>query len=317
MTGRSSHQVRTSRFGALAMAALALGCAAIAAMMVSRMLKARGYTGSEVRPLVVAKEDLPAGVPVRPEQLTVVDWPRSTAPAGSFATVEALLKSSNDPVPTAGILAGEPVVAARLSSDKSGTGVVRLLKENMRAVAVKVDDAIGQTGLVYPGATVDVIVTIRDPESRTPSSRIAVQNARVLTVGADSDVATRRRRKSADTGPTRNTYLTLEVTPRDAEIIAMGRNEGRIDIALRSSTDMDSVETDGATPVALTASEDEIEYVAEPEEIAPAPKPAPKPAAKKKSRKSKRRAKDTKKKTSKRDRAPERSGGRKIRLVAK
>lgn len=312
MGHRPSGGVRATRFGALALAAVALGCAAVAAMMLSRMLSARGYTGSQIRPVVIAKQDLAAGLPIRADQLTVVDWPQGTAPAGSFVDVQAVFHGSESPVPTAGILAGEPIVAARLSSDGSGTGVVRLLRDNMRAVAVKVDDAIGQTGLVYPGATVDVIVTIRDPESRGPSSRIAVQNARVLTVGSDSDVATRRRKAKAEPGE-RGTFLTLEVSPQDAEIIAMGRNEGRIDIALRSSSDQDNVATTGATPVALSADDAEEPVVETAVSEEPEATPAPAPKRKARGKKTKHRTSES----SQTERAPERRDGRKIRLVAK
>ena len=48
-------------------------------------------------------------------------------------------------------------------------------------IAVKVDDSVGRAGLVYPGAIVDVIATIRDPEGRGPSTRIAVSAYRTWT----------------------------------------------------------------------------------------------------------------------------------------
>jgi|GEM_PF-1700333 len=262
----SPRSVTAARFGALAMAAVALGCAAIAAMMVGRLLTARGYTGSRVRPVVVAKRDLPAAQPLSRDDLELRDWPEKSVPAGSFSNIDSLLSAvSSDtnasPVPTAGILAGEPVVLSRLSVSSAGTGVARLVRPNMRAVALRVEDAVGKTSLVYPGAAVDVIVTIRDPGGRGPSSRIAVQNARVLTVGRDTDVATRRARESApgkkgsaksasDTG---RTFVTLEVTPEESEVLAMARNEGELNIALRNGGDDAVIDTRGAIPAAFSA----------------------------------------------------------------
>ncbi len=255
---RRNATVSAAKFGALGLGAVALGCAALAAFFVGNMLSAKGYTGELIRPIVVAKHALPAAQQLDPEDLTVIDWPESSVPPGAFETVEAVFAGDKAPVPSVGILAGEPVVSSRLSSAKAGTGIARLVRPSMRAVALKVDDSIGYTGLVYPGAYVDVIVTIRDPEGRGPSSRIAVQNARVLTVGADTDVATRRTQERTSDRLSRTpaqggTYITLEVTPAEAEILSIARNEGKLDIALRNGSDNMEVETAGATASSFSA----------------------------------------------------------------
>ena len=255
---RRSTKVSVARFGALGLGAVALGCAAMAAFFIGKMLTAKGYTGSRVRPVVVAKVNLPAAAPLSPADLEVMDWPEDSVPPGAFDRVEAVFGGEQTPVPSVGILAGEPVVASRLSTTQAGTGIARLVRPNMRAVALQVDDSIGYTGLVYPGAFVDVIVTIRDPEGRGPSSRIAVQSAQVLTVGADTDVATRKARaRSADrltsTPDQGGTFVTLEVTPEEAEILAIARNEGQLDLALRNGADDQVIETAGATPLTLSA----------------------------------------------------------------
>lgn len=249
---RTSSKVTAAKFGALGLAAVALGCAALAAFFVGNLLTAKGYTGERVAPVVVAKTNLPAARPLGPDDLAVVNWPEASVPPGAYSTIEAVFAADPRPVPSVGILAGEPVVASRLSIAKAGTGIARLVRPNMRAVALKVDDSVGYTGLVYPGAYVDVIVTIRDPMGRGPASRISVQNARVLTVGADTDVATRRPpQKTSDRISNQpahaGTYVTLEVTPEEAEILAIARNEGEVDLALRNGADNREVDTTGAT----------------------------------------------------------------------
>jgi pilus assembly protein CpaB len=244
-----------SRFGALGFLAFALGCAAVAAFAIGNLMKG-SYSGVRVAPVVVAKAELRAGQPVSAAQLEVRDWPEDTVPAGSFATVDELLAASKGATPTVGILPGEPVVSGRLSSSKTGTGVASLLQPNMRALAVSVDDAAGYTGLLYPGAYVDVVATMRDPMGRGPSARIAVQHARVLSVGMDTDVATRRVARSQDgldATADRGTFVTLEVAPADAEILAVARAEGRIDLVLRNATDDAIVETTGARPDKFSA----------------------------------------------------------------
>lgn len=252
---KSGVKAGASRFGALGFLAIALGCAALAAFALGNAMKS-SYSGVRVAPVVVARAELRAGHPIAAGMLEVREWPEDTVPAGAFGTVEQLLAASQGATPIVGILPGEPVVAGRLSSSRSGTGVAGLLQPHMRAFAVAVDAATGYTGLLYPGALVDVVATMRDPMGRGPSARIAVQAARVLSVGMDTDVATRRVERGSDgldKTADRGTFVTLEVSPEDAEILAVARAEGRIDLVLRNATDDQIVETTGARPERFSA----------------------------------------------------------------
>lgn len=265
----STAKSSAAKAGAIGFMAVALGCAALAAYLVGNTMSSK-YTGTRVVPLVVAKADLKAGSPIAAEDFLLREWPEDAVPAGAFHAVEDLMTAHEGATPTVGILAGEPIVAARLSSVSAGTGIASLIRPNMRAIALKVDDSVGFTGLVYPGAFVDIIATVRDPMGRGPSSRIAVQNARVLSLGMDADVATRTVRHSkADrlTGAPNEggTFVTLEVTPEEAEVLSIARNEGQIDMVLRNASDDQLVETDGATPNKFSAfapSEDPLAEVA-------------------------------------------------------
>jgi pilus assembly protein CpaB len=271
---RSSVSAGASRFGALGFLALALACAAVAAFAIGNLMKSN-YSGVRVAPVVVAKEELRAGVPMTAAQLEVRDWPEDAVPAGSFASVEEMLAAAKGATPSVGILPGEPVVTGRLSSSRSGTGVATLLQPNMRAFAVSVDAAAGYTGLLYPGAYVDVVATMRDPMGRGPSARIAVQHARVLSVGMDTDVATRRVERGndgLDKTADRGTFVTLEVAPEDAEVLAVARSEGRIDLVLRHATDDRLVETEGARPEKFAALQPAPEVTEETAEVEPAPR---------------------------------------------
>jgi pilus assembly protein CpaB len=252
-----SAKVKVARFGALGFMAVALGCAALAAFVVGDMMSAE-YTGSRVVPVVVAKNQIRAGQPLSAADLRVRDWPEDAVPPGAFHAVEALLEAHEGASPTVGILPGEPLTQARLAANQTGTGVAALIRPNMRAFAMKVDDSIGFTGLVYPGAYVDLIATMRDPMGRGPSARIAVQNARVLSVGMDADVATRKpQHRSADklngNDAGGGTFVTLEVTPSEAEILAVAKREGTVDLVLRNATDDLAIDTDGATPEQFSA----------------------------------------------------------------
>jgi len=239
-----------SRVGALALGALALGCAGVAAYIASSMMSS-SYAKTTVTPIVVAEVQLRVGDPIDEGDLMVVDWPVESVPQGAFTDVKTLLASYDSVTPTVGILAGEPVVKSRLSSADQGTGVAALVSPSMRAVALEVDASVANTGLVYPGARVDVIVTFRDRDGHGPLAYTAVQRAQVLSVGLDVDVATRSRKDDDDRRRGDTAYVTLQVTPEEAEVIGVARSEGRIDLSLRNGKDDAVVETPGANPETL------------------------------------------------------------------
>ncbi|MFH0903381.1 MAG: Flp pilus assembly protein CpaB [Pseudomonadota bacterium] len=243
-----------ARVGGFGFAAMALGCAALAAYLVGQLLSSRGYTKEPVQPVVVAKIPLPAAQPIERESLQVVNWPVSSVPAGAVGQIEDLFREGKRPIPTSGILQGEPVVVARLARQDQGTGLAVLVRTGYRAVAVEASGAIGRSRLVYPGARVDVISTIKDPKGSGASTRIAVENALVLAVEAETDVVTRKAAVEGE-AKTENpdTIVTIEVTPADAEIVSLAQREGKIDLALRNASDETMTPTPGATPQLLFA----------------------------------------------------------------
>jgi pilus assembly protein CpaB len=256
----NTSRTRATQVGALAFIAVALTCAALAAFLVNRMISAKGYTGDRVRPVVVARHALPAARPITPDDVQVVMWPEKSVSPGVVSDVKTLFADNKLLVPTTAILQGEPIVPSRLASSGQGTGLAALVRDGYRAVAVKVDESVGRARLVYPGAYVDVLATLRDPQGRGPSTRIAVADVKVLGVESETDVATRSPRqteggvgeasnRSSQTG----TVVTLEVTPEDAEILSLAAREGRVDLALRNGSDRKPVETRGAIPLMFSA----------------------------------------------------------------
>lgn len=246
-------QATGAKYGALALGAIALGCAGFAAYIASGMMSSR-YAKTRVVPVVVAKSELKVGEAITAKQLSVVDFPEGSIPTGSFKNIPTLLATHDTVTPTVGILAGEPVVKSRISSSAEGTGVAALVSPNKRAIALEVDASVANTGLVYPGANVDVVVTFRDQDGTGPTATTVVQRARVLSVGLDVDVATRRVERPKDEGKFRSrntTYVTLEVSPEEAEVVSVARNEGQIDLTLRNGGDDQVVVTRGARPLTL------------------------------------------------------------------
>jgi len=89
-----------------------------------------------------------------------------------------------------------------------------VIPEGYRAMNVRVDDVVGISGFIMPGALVDVVVVIDPPENdshRERVSKIVLQNIKVLANGANLDKP--KNEKEVERVKT----VTLQVTPEQTE----------------------------------------------------------------------------------------------------
>src|SRR6185295_16103616 len=134
-----------------------------------------------------------------------------------------------------------------LAAKNAGSGLAALIPSNMRAIAVRVDDVVGVAGFIHADDRVDVIVTLRPAYAGSESTtKVFLQNIKVLAVGQEVDNGDKTRLHA-----TPATVATLLVSPQDAERLVLAQNEGRIMLTLRSWTDSQPVDTNGASPSGL------------------------------------------------------------------
>jgi pilus assembly protein CpaB len=198
---------------------LALVSGSVAAFSAVRYLEARpipliSTSAEETRPVVVAARAVPLGQKLTAEDLKVIRWPVSAVPSGVASEITEV--------------AGRSVL----------TGLIPLIPAGMRALSVKVDEVIGVAGFVTPQTRVDVILIHQLPGERESTSRVILQNIQALA-------ANQQITESEDGQPVVSTVVTVLVTPEDAEKLALAASKGRIQMALRHSLDLESVETDG------------------------------------------------------------------------
>ena len=111
-----------------------------------------------------------------------------------------------------------------------------------RAMSIKINDVAGISGLIQPNSRVDVLVNIRDDrgEKQMQVAKLFMENMRVLSVGQQVT-------RGDDGKPINATTATLEVTPEEAERLAIAMGQGFIALVLRGYGDPDSIKTPGAT----------------------------------------------------------------------
>ena len=244
---------RASRIGALGFTFLALVLTVLTAFLLANMLGSSKYSTEPLGQVVVAAEDIPASTRITEDDLRVTKWPKSTIPEGAFSSIDQIL-GPNASVPVSLIVKGEPVLKRRLADAKQGTGMASLVPKALRAFPVPVDRWIATARLVYPGAVVDVLTTISPPGERRVSTKLVLQQVKVLAVNGSVDPATANDRassKNRGTAGSRKAVVTLLVTPEQAEALALASREGKIDIMLRNARDTGTVETFGIDPPEL------------------------------------------------------------------
>ncbi len=199
---------------------------------------------AEAVPVVVAVSDLPWGTQLKPEMLTTKPFLKQSLPAGYFSGPNEI----NDRVVVAPLKANDPVTEHKLApvSIKTG-GVSAVLEKGKRAIAVKGDKVIGIAGFINPGNKVDVLVTVKDPQKNEEKTKTILENIMVLATGTQIQ-------KNEKGEPSPVDVYTLAVTPEEAETLSLGANEGKLQLALRSVTDTETVLTSGVNIPKMLAS---------------------------------------------------------------
>lgn len=182
-------------------------------------------------PVVVAAAPIARGAKLKPEMLKIANYPRESVPQGALTTIEKAMKSPDGSPRTAvrDMVANEAVVASKLSGSDSHPNLSGVLAPGMRAVSVKSSEVAGVGGFALPGDRVDVLVTRQVGSGQKTNSvlQVLAENVRVMGVDQSSDTEK----------PTLSKAVTIEVTPEQAQAIALARAVGEVSLALRQADD--------------------------------------------------------------------------------
>ncbi|MDQ3242401.1 MAG: Flp pilus assembly protein CpaB, partial [Gemmatimonadota bacterium] len=222
----------------------ALLVAAIATFGAYRLLAANSGAGKVVmRPVIIASRDIPEGSSIDRVALTTAQWPVQTVPDGAFSAMDSVAGR----VARVNVFSGEAIVPGRLAPIGTGPGLELKIPPGQRAMAVRINDVAGISGLIQPNSRVDVLVTIKeDNNSDRQVAKLFMSNMQVLSVGTEVQ-------RDASGKPITATTVTLGVTPEEAERLAIAMNTGAIQLVLRGYGDPDSVRTKGATSTDVLA----------------------------------------------------------------
>lgn len=124
------------------------------------------------------------------------------------------------------IVAGEPIIEAKIVRAGSAGLMAAILAPGMRAITQRVSPETASGGFILPGDRIDILHTAGARESDT-RTRTIFENVRVLAVNT-------LYTESPETPVIEGVNVTLEFTPQDAETFVTARSAGTISLALRS-----------------------------------------------------------------------------------
>jgi pilus assembly protein CpaB len=222
---------------------LVLGVALLAGAL-AFMLSGRDTTTPQVAApqaetvdILVARTDIPVGRAVQPEDMGWQPWPISAAgPLFIRKTVRPdAIETIKGSVARAPFVSGEPMREAKLIKADGSGFMSAILPAGMRAVSTEISPETGAAGFILPNDRVDVILTRKDADVQRAGgdgfvSETILRNVRVLAI--DQTIEEKNGQKVV-VGKT----TTLELTPRQTELLTLSRQRGPLSLALRSLAD--------------------------------------------------------------------------------
>ena len=125
---------------------------------------------------------------------------------------------------------------------KERTGLPAQTRSGWRAISIPVSSVTSVSGLIRPNNFVDVIGTFHFPDAKGDATLDTVtmtilQRVKVLATGNDIGYAQQNgSQSSASTGRSYST-VTLELTPKEVEMIIFAQQKGSLTLSLRSYED--------------------------------------------------------------------------------
>src|SRR5665213_927351 len=188
-------------------------------------------TVAPLKMVMVAAKSLPAGHFIKAEDLAWQSWPDQNTPPAYMVQGAVAPDMIVGSVVRNGIAQGEPITDIRIVKKGDRGFLAAVLAPGFRAITVQLQPNAGLSGLVIPGDRVDLILTMTLPAAGKDAverrvSETALQDIRVIAVDQRLDD------QSTD-APTAKT-TTLEVTPKQAEIVTLLTDMGKLSMTLRS-----------------------------------------------------------------------------------
>src|SRR5436189_302540 len=224
---------------------IAVGLAGGTAMLARAWLAAqRAAEIAEAAPLalptpaksvLVARADVRRGQILKPEDMMWQVWPEGGIDKSYVVLGTRTPESFAGWVARNPVAAGEPVTESKIISPANRGFLAAVLRPGMRAISVPVTLTSGISGFIFPGDQVDLLITYQVPAQNTAGATGGYEHKAAETVLHDVRVIAIDQRLESKAGEAVVAHTaTMEVTPKQSEIIALAGEIGKLSLSLRS-----------------------------------------------------------------------------------
>lgn len=214
--------------------------------------------------VLVAQRALPVGTIITADSVSFQEWPKEMVQDAYFLDGESDMQKLLGTVVRYPVTAGQPVTQGALVSPGDRGFLAAALGAGMRAVTIPVSQKTGVAGFVFPGDRVDLVLTQTvkgEGQETLKASETILRNLRVLATDQATDTEIVEGKTVVKTSKT----VTLEVTPRISEKIAVAQTIGTISLSLRSLADnqaqLEQAIASGSVKVPAGATKEEEEQI--------------------------------------------------------
>jgi pilus assembly protein CpaB len=192
--------------------------------------------------VLVARGAITRGQILKPQDFAWQVWPEGGIDKNYIQVGSRTAESFAGWVARDPFAAGEPISDAKIVSPGSRGFLAAVLHPGMRAISVPVTATSGISGFIFPGDEVDILIThqLTGHDEAHRAAETVLQDVRVIGIDQKLDS------KSGE--PLVAHTATLEVTPKQSEMIAVASEIGKLSLSLRSLAATQSEQSAAASP---------------------------------------------------------------------
>src|SRR5580700_5602671 len=186
--------------------------------------------------VLVARYGIQRGQILKPDDLIWQVWPEGAIDKNYVLLGTRTAESFAGAVARNTVAGGEPITEAKIVAPGNRGFLAAVLKPGMRAISVPVTVTSGISGFIFPGDEVDLLITYLVPVTAAASAGgSSYEHKASETVLHDVRVIAIDQRLETKAGEAVVAHTaTLEVTPKQSEIIALASEIGKLSLSLRS-----------------------------------------------------------------------------------
>lgn len=197
--------------------------------------------------ILVVNKELNTGTFLKAEDLNWQSWPDDNVNENYIQKIsetqgEGQILALVGSVAKTPISAGEPILIGRVVKPGDRGFMAAVLNPGYRAVSISISPKTGLSGFIFPGDKVDILLTHTVTQTSEVRGVAASQIQATETVLTDIRVLAIDTQMSNETNtPAIGKIATFEVSPKQAEKIALMSRMGELSLTLRSLANADEV----------------------------------------------------------------------------